>query len=204
MPWQCAINVGKQAVQPPVAERYWLFASVVPHAHASPQFEVERASMSRALNSMAASFLVVAVVGLASQPSASAATASCSVVGTWELTGVTVDGKAIASPGQQRKIVTAGHFMWINQATRRDTLPLKTLVDTLMAYRVGGGSGTYRLVGDSYVEHIDYFVDPAFIGKDWKATCRTDKNHWVHSYTTQPSAAGVAGQAVVEDWRRVE
>ena len=168
-----------------------------------PKFEVERASMSKALNSMAASLLLVAALGLASQSSATAATVSCSVVGTWELTGITVNGKAIASPGQQRKIVTAGHFMWLNQATRRDTLPLKTLVDTLMAYRVGGGSGTYLLKGDSYVEHIDYFVDPAFIGKDWKATCRTEKNHWVHSYT-QPSAAGEAPQAVVEDWRRLE
>jgi len=159
--------------------------------------------MSRALYGMAASVLLVAALGLASPSSASAAAASCSVVGTWELTGITVDGKAIASPGQQRKIVTARHFMWINQATRRDTLPLKALVDTLMAYRVGGGSGTYSLKGDSYVEHIDYFVDPSFIGKDWKATCRTEKNHWVHSYT-QPSAAGAAPQAVVEDWRRVE
>jgi hypothetical protein len=160
--------------------------------------------MSKALNSMAASLLLVAAVGLASRSSASAATARCSVVGTWELTGVTVDGKAVASPGQQRKIVTAGHFMWINQATRRDTLPLKTRADSLVYSSVAGGSGTYRLQGNSYIEHIDYFVDPAFLGKDWKATCRTDKNHWVHSYTTQPSAAGVAPQAVVEDWRRIE
>jgi hypothetical protein len=158
--------------------------------------------MSKALNYMAASLLLVTTVGLASRSSAFAAAPSCSVVGPWELTGVTVDGKAIAAPGQQRKIVTAGHFMWINQATRRDTLPLKTRADSLIAYRVDGGSGTYRLKGDSYVEHIDYFGDLAFLGKDWKATCRTDKNHWVHSYTL-PGAAGVAPQAVVENWRRV-
>src|SRR6476661_6724478 len=106
--------------------------------------------MSKALYSMAASLLLVAGVGLASPSSASAATASCSVVGTWELTGITVDGKAIAAPGQQRKIVTAGHFMWINQATRRDTLPLKTRADSLVYSSVGGGSGTYRLQGNSY------------------------------------------------------
>ena len=168
-----------------------------------PQFEVERPSMSKALNSMAASLFLAVALGLASQSSAIAATASCSVVGTWELMRITVDGKADASRGQQRKIVTAGHFMWINQATRRDTLPLKTRVDSLMYNRVGGGSGTYTLKGDSYVEHIDYFANPAFLGKDWKATCRTDKNHWVHSYTLA-SVAGAAPQAVVEDWRRVE
>jgi hypothetical protein len=169
-----------------------------------PPFEVERVSMSRALYGMSASVLVVAALGLASPSSASAATANCSVVGTWELTGITVDGKAIASRGQQRKIVTAGHFMWINQATRRDTLPLKTPMDSVAHYRVDAGSGTYTLAGNSYVEHIDYFGDPAFLGKDWKATCRTEKNHWVHSYTIQPSVAGEAAQAVVEDWRRLE
>jgi len=158
--------------------------------------------MSKALNSMAASLLLVSALGLVSQSSATAATASCSVIGTWELTGITVDGKAVAAPGQQRKIVTAGHFMWINQATRRDTLPLKTRADSLAYSSVGGGSGTYRLQGNSYVEHIDYFNDPAYLGKDWKATCRTDKNHWVHSYTL-PGASGAAPQAVIETWRRV-
>ena len=158
--------------------------------------------MSKALNGISTSLVLLASLWLAPQSSASAAIASCRVVGTWELTGITVDGKAIAAPGQQRKIVTAGHFMWINQATHRDTLPLKTRADSLVYSSVGGGSGTYRLQGNSYVEHIDYFGDPTFLGKDWKATCRTDKNHWVHSYTL-PGAAGAAPQAVVENWRRV-
>ena len=90
--------------------------------------------------------------------------------------------------------------MWLWQANRRDTLPLKTPADSLLYYRVAGGSGTYTLNGDSYVEHIDYFVDPAYVGKDWKAMCRTDKEHWVHSYT-QP---GTTPAAVVESWRRLE
>ena len=158
--------------------------------------------MSKALNYMAASLVLVTALWVAPQASASAVIANCRVIGTWELTGITVDGKAVATPGQQRKIVTADHFMWINQATRRDTLPLKTRADSLVYSSVGGGSGTYRLQGNSYVEHIDYFNDPAYLGKDWKATCRTDKNHWVHSYTL-PGAAGAAPQAVVENWRRV-
>jgi hypothetical protein len=159
--------------------------------------------MSRALYTAAASVLFVGAVGSASHSSASAAAVNCSVVGTWELTRVTVDGKPQTASGQQRKIVTSRHFMWIWQANRRDTLPLKTRADSLLYYRVGGGSGTYTLEGDSYVEHVDYFLDPAFLGKDWPAKCRNEKDRWVHSYT-QPGAAGAKPAAVVEDWRRLE
>jgi hypothetical protein len=124
-------------------------------------------------------------------------------VGTWELTGVTVDGKAQLTTGQQRKIVTGKHFIWIRQASRRDTLPLNTRADTLLYYNVAGGSGTYTVAGDSYVEHIDYFIDPAYLGKDWKATCRTEQDQWIHSYT-QAGAAGAPPFEVVESWKRLE
>jgi hypothetical protein len=156
--------------------------------------------MSSALYRTAAIVLLVGAVGFASQSSATTVRASCSVVGTWELTGVTVDGKAVTPLGQERKIVTARHYMWLYQDARRDTLPLKTRTDSLMYYRVLGGSGTYTVEGDSYVEHTDFFFDPAFLGKDWKATCRTEKDRWVHSYTRP----GATPAAVVEDWRRLE
>src|SRR5688500_9580873 len=104
--------------------------------------------MSRALYSTAASVLLAAAVGLAVQSSATAAPAVCSVVGTWELTGLTVDGKAVTSIGQERKIVTARHYMWVYQDARRDTLPLKTRADSLLYYRMIGGSGTYTVEGD--------------------------------------------------------
>ena len=159
--------------------------------------------MSRILLSTAAVMLIAGATRLTSSSVLTAASADCSVVGTWELAGLTVDGKAIASPRQQRKIVHGSHFMWISQAGRRDTLPLKTRADSLLYYRVVGGSGTYTTTGDSYVEHIDYFTDPAFIGKDWKATCRTDKDHWVHSYT-QAGVNGAASMQVVEEWRRLD
>jgi len=145
---------------------------------------------------------MVGMIGVASHSPVTVASASCNVVGTWELTGITIDGKA-STPRQQRKIVNGRHFMWISQESRRDTLPLKTPADSLLYYRVVGGAGTYTIAGDSYVEHIDYFVDPSFIGKDWKATCRTEKDHWAHSYT-QAGQNGAAPTNVVEDWRRLE
>ena len=159
--------------------------------------------MSRILLSTAAVVLIAGASRLTSSSVPVAASAGCSVVGTWELTGLSLDGKAVASPRQQRKIVNGRHFMWISQAGRRDTLPLRTRADSLLYYRVEGGSGTYTTTGDSYVEHIDYFVDPAFIGKDWKATCRTEKDHWVHSYT-QAGTNGAPSINVIEEWRRLD
>jgi hypothetical protein len=157
--------------------------------------------MSRAFWSTAAVVALVGLVGFTPNSAATAASGNCSVVGTWELAGITIDGKAVAHR-QQRKIVTGRQFMWISQAARRDTLPLKTRADSLLYYRVEGGAGTYAVTGDSYVEHIEYFVDPTFVGKDWKAVCRTEKDHWAHSYT-QPGAMGAKPSSVVEDWRRL-
>jgi len=159
--------------------------------------------MSRLLLSSVAVGMVVAAIGSASRSLATAASADCSVVGTWELTGVSLDGKAVAAPRQQRKIVAGRHWMWISQAGHRDTLPLRTRADSLLYYRVVGGAGTYTTTGDSYVEHIDYFTDPTLIGTDWKATCRTAKDRWTHSYT-QAGAAGAAPVNVVEEWRRLD
>lgn len=159
--------------------------------------------MSRILLSTAAVVLIAGATRLTSSSVPAPPSADCSVVGTWELSGLSLDGKAVASPRQQRKIVNGRHFMWISQDGRRDTLPLKTFADSLLYYRVSGGSGTYTTSGDSYVEHIDYFVDPTFIGKDWKATCRTAKDHWVHSYT-QAGTNGSASTHVVEEWRRLD
>ena len=159
--------------------------------------------MSAALYRTAAFVVLVGVVGFASRSPVSAASASCSVVGTWDLTGLTVDGKAVPLTVQQRKVVTAKHFLWIAQALRRDTLPLKTHADSLLYFSVSGGSGSYTLQGNSYVEHIDMFVDPAWLGKDWKATCRTEKDRWLHSYTTAASG-DTPSSSVIEDWRRRE
>src|SRR3712207_4827528 len=51
----------------------------------------------------------------------------CEVIGVWELVGVKNNGSPVPMAGwAQRKVVTRGQFMWLGQAARRDTLPLKT------------------------------------------------------------------------------
>ncbi|MFL5561009.1 MAG: hypothetical protein ACJ79K_06005 [Gemmatimonadaceae bacterium] len=128
---------------------------------------------------------------------------SCAVRGTWELVSATQDGKPSPMTGQERKIVTGHNYMWINQESRRDTLPLKTSADSLRYSTLIGGSGSYTLSGNSYVEHVDYFFLPSYLGQDIKATCRTTKDHWTHAFSL-PAAAGAAPVMEVEEWRRIE
>jgi hypothetical protein len=151
--------------------------------------------------------LVGAALLLSGNVPSSATTLSCSVIGTWDLVAVTRGGKALSSTNQQRKIVNGSHFMWINQATRRDTLPLRSLVDSLRYSRVNGGSGRYSLVGNAYTEHLDYFSDPSFLGKDFTATCRTVGDRWFHSYNASAlgdTAAAEARVMYIEEWHRIK
>ena len=132
--------------------------------------------------------------------------APCNVIGTWELVSVSSEGGTNTGL-DERKIVTRRHFMWIAQDSHRDTLPDATAVDSLRINRVDGGSGTWTLSGNSYVEHIDMFSDPSWVKTDFKATCRTTAKHWTHTYMAAAPANSIhAGQKVqvVEEWRRIE
>jgi hypothetical protein len=128
----------------------------------------------------------------------------CRVTGAWELASMTRDGKAVEWV-PQRKLVTKKYWMWINQEARRDTLPLRTAGDSARVYRVLGGSGTYKVSGANYTEHIDFFLDQSMIGTDFKATCRTTANRWYHSYSTDADTTShTPSSLIVEEWRRVE
>lgn len=134
------------------------------------------------------------------------AAASCNVRGVWRTERVTMNGKPYTA-AQEVKVVTKNHFMWVDQETRRDTLPLKTFRDSTRAFSDAGGYGTYRLSGNNYVERIEFFPDPSFIGKEWPATCRTTRNQWIHSFIS-PERADSTGRmrrdTVVEYFARVE
>jgi hypothetical protein len=133
---------------------------------------------------------------------------SCAVRGVWELVSVTNNGKDQPLEGfKEMKIVTARHWMWLGEAPRRDTLPMHTLADTLRRNSIGGGAGTYTVNGDKYVENIEYFSDPTFLGKPWKATCRIEGNRWYHSWPFPQDSTGVPRDSiahVVEVWQKVE
>jgi hypothetical protein len=133
--------------------------------------------------------------------------AVCPVRGVWELVSVSENGKDQPLGGyRQRKIVTDRHFMWMGQAARRDTLPLRTQLDTLRAYQTPGGAGTYTTSGTTYIEHIDFFVIPSWVGTSFRATCRVEGDRWYHSFTTPNDTTAAPGpyQHIIEVWRRVE
>jgi hypothetical protein len=136
----------------------------------------------------------------------SATSAACPVRGVWELVSVSVDGKDQPLAIRQWKVVTGRHFMWLAQAGRRDTLPLQTQLDTLRVYRLDGGAGTYTTSGDNYVENIDLFVDPSWIGTSFRAKCRIEGGQWIHSFNFPNDTTVARGpyQRIVEVWRRIE
>jgi len=134
------------------------------------------------------------------------AAASCNVRGVWRATRATVNGQPVTTITEV-KVVTKDHFMWVEQENRRDTLPLRTFRDSTRAYSDAGGYGTYRLSGNNYVERIELFPDPTFIGKEWPATCHTTRNQWTHSYIS-PERTDSTGRTrrdtVVEYFSRLE
>jgi hypothetical protein len=132
--------------------------------------------------------------------------AGCQVRGVWELVSVSQDGKDQPLAGYRTmKVLTDRHFMFVGQAAMRDTLPLKTPMDTLRAYQISGGAGTYTTSGTTYIEHLDIFVIPSWIGTSFRATCRIEGSLWYHSFTEPNDTTAGPGpyQHFIEVWRRV-
>ena len=133
---------------------------------------------------------------------------ACKVQGVWEMVATIQAGKRTEFTGRERKLVTKKHWMWLAEATRRDTLPLKTALDTARYYAIGGGSGTYEVSGHRYTEHIDLFVAPSYEGKSLTASCRIDGNQWYHTFRAadigEPLAGRSPADSTTEIWRRVE
>jgi hypothetical protein len=135
---------------------------------------------------------------------------ACRVQGVWDLVASVQAGKRTEfTVGRQRKIVTKKHWMWLEAANRRDTLPLKTPLDSAHYYALNGGFGTYDVSGHRYTEHINLFVAPRLEGKSLTASCRVEGKQWFHTFlasdlSTGPSATPMSKDSVTEIWRRVE
>ncbi|HET9637016.1 MAG TPA: hypothetical protein VFP26_13900 [Gemmatimonadaceae bacterium] len=135
------------------------------------------------------------------------AEASCNVQGVWRTEKVVTNGRVDSTSAVEIKIATKNHFAWVSQENRRDTLPLKTFRDSVRVYSDGGGYGTYRVSGNQYVERIELFPNPDYVGKEWPATCQTTGNSWIHSWISpeyKDSTGRTRRDTVAEYYRRVE
>ncbi len=135
-----------------------------------------------------------------------AAKASCQPEGVWDRVSTTYQGKTEqVTTYQQRKVVTKGHFLWLQQDLKRDTLRLKTPLDSARVYSLSGGAGTWSVVGDRYTEKIEFFDDPQLIGKPLTARCRMEGDRWYHMFDiADVNPPGTPHDTLVEVWRRVE
>lgn len=134
------------------------------------------------------------------------APAPCALQGVWRLESLTVDGKVVAlGSWRQMKVIGAKHFAWVGQGS--GPTELRSLTDSLAAYRASGfGGGTYRVSDSTYAERLEYFADPAFIGRELTATCRIAGDRWTHVFEWPELANGREARRVrfEEVWRRVE
>jgi hypothetical protein len=138
------------------------------------------------------------------------APAACKVQGVWERTATIQKGKRTEfAGGKQYKLVTRTHYTWLYAATRRDTLPLRTSLDSASFYSMSGGYGTYKVSGHKYTEQLDVFVDPRLEGKSLAASCQVEGNQWIHTYRESDLGTPTPGttaspDSTTEIWRRVE
>lgn len=151
--------------------------------------------------------LVIVGGGIAATRSVRHEAANCNVQGVWRTQKVVTNGKTDSTSVVEVKLVTKNHFAWVAQENRRDTLPLKTLRDTARVLNDAGGYGTYRVNGNQYVERIEVFPDPSWLGKEWPATCQVSGNQWIHSWIGpeyKDSTGATRRDTVAEYYRRVE
>src|SRR5947208_15689814 len=69
--------------------------------------------------------------------------ATCHIEGVWQLESMNWGGQDQPQAGRtEHKMVSNGHFMWIGEEKRRDTIALHTQIDSMRAQLVTGGYGT--------------------------------------------------------------
>jgi hypothetical protein len=130
-----------------------------------------------------------------------------SLEGTWELVAarnVPADPNFSLAKTRQIKIITKTHFAFLSQ----DRLPAKPTAAQLAAAAksFNAGGGTYKLEGDAYTEHIEFFVVPKFVGASITFKVKWEGDEWIQTGTLPLKALGLSDQDVQieERYRRVK
>jgi len=89
-----------------------------------------------------------------------------------KLVSGSTDGKPDPAGNRWLKIFTKGHFVivWREPGVPQE---MKSQADSLAAFRhTGSGGGTYTVQGTRFTQKLDYFSDPAYVGKAFPFACR--------------------------------
>lgn len=152
---------------------------------------------------MRAVSLLAAATFLASRLSAQS---SCRPEGAWQLVSGSADGKPYPTGARGLKIITKGHFAVLSQ---EPGVPkeMKSPADSLAMFRHSGSAGgTYTVHGTTYTETVDYYPDPAYVGKAIPFVCRTEGDRFYQSGNVPILEHGkkIGDSKLEEVWKRIE
>ena len=139
-------------------------------------------------------------------PHGAQAQAACQLVGVWELVSGRTDSTPYPATLHARKLITKNHFVFISRDDGAIQEPRSTADTVAFLQSMAAGSGTYTVQGTTYTEKIEYFPDPAYIGRALPFSCRTEGDRFYQTGTVPVLEHGIRVRDVTVDevWRRIE
>jgi|BarGraIncu00222A_1022003.scaffolds.fasta_scaffold72961_1 hypothetical protein len=123
---------------------------------------------------------IIIVILLLILPALINAQKSVKLQGTWELVSQTENGKDHPIEGRHIKLLTKSHYSWARQDRKQveELLAKGTQRDSIVAYHDAYATGTYKVVGDKYIETAEFFYAPQYIGKSVEFKFKLEGNRW--------------------------
>ncbi len=133
---------------------------------------------------------------------------SLKLQGTWELVSQKENGLDHPIVGRQIKLLTATHYAWARQDKKHseELLAKGTQRDSIEAFEDAFGAGTYKVVGDTYIETTEFFYAPQYIGKSVEFKFKLEGGLWYISGHFSHYEAGKKIDEVSLDqvWKRID
>jgi hypothetical protein len=108
----------------------------------------------------------------------------------------------------QIKLITKSHFAFVGEKPNRphhkgwgtDSERLAA-ADAFLA-----GGGTYTLEGDTYTEHVEYFLTPNYVPVSMSFKCQVEGDQWILTGKLPTKSLGIADydMELYEVWNRIE
>jgi uncharacterized protein YxeA len=133
---------------------------------------------------------------------------SVKLQGTWQLVSQTENGKEHPFSGRQIKLLTKTHYSWAHQDKKQveELLAKGTPHDTIVAYHDAYASGTYKVIGDKYIETTEFFHAPQYIGKSVEFKFKLEGDIWTISghYSHYEGGKKIDEVQLDQVWKRID